>query len=307
MTRSSSPYSVTRDQSAPVQQGAATPNIAGWNIVRKLGGGAFTTVYQARPRGAPASQFAGYAIKMLAREHQNTPGVLTRFRQEARASRKVDSAHVVPVLNASLQEAPYFLVTPFLEGASLDTLLSSGISASLPVVLWIMRQAAQGLDALFTAGWMHGDLKPQNVIISPTCHVTLIDLGFARPLDSNEATYRLERPSLVGTPSYMAPELLTSNMLPDIRSDIYSLGVILFEMLTGRLPFDARDPGRLAQQHREQPPDLKLICPHLPKRVRRLVYAILAKEPLRRPQTPAELVDRLAALEIETFAERLAG
>src|SRR5262249_53310472 len=90
----------------------------------------------------------------------------------------------------------------------------------------------------------------------------------------------------------------------DIRSDVYSLGVTLFEMLTGHLPFDARNVAELTAQHRQDPPaDLRGQCPHVPTRAARLIHRMLAKEPLRRP-TPRELVDRLAGLEIDTFAER---
>jgi len=161
---------------------------------------------------------------------------------------------------------------------------------------------SEALDALHAAGWMHGDVKPSNTFISPNGHVTLLDLGFARcPGETGSAVERC----VTGTYNYIAPEMITSALGADIRSDVYSLGVMLFEMLCGRLPFEGDSLAELAIQHRQTPaPDLRRLVPQLPTGVVRLVREMLAKEPLRRPQSPRELVDRLAALEIETFSQR---
>jgi eukaryotic-like serine/threonine-protein kinase len=172
----------------------------------------------------------------------------------------------------------------------------------LPEILWFARQVAEGLDALWRAGWMHGDVKPSNIFISPEGHVTLLDLGFARKMaETGSAVDRY----VTGTCSYLAPEWITSTLRADIRSDIYSLGVVLFELLSGGLPFDGRDLAELATQHLQAaPPNLARLAPHLPNELTDLVRRMLAKDPLRRPQTPRDVVDELAALEIATFAER---
>jgi serine/threonine-protein kinase len=161
---------------------------------------------------------------------------------------------------------------------------------------------AEALEALHAAGWMHGDLKPGNVFLSPGGHVTLLDLGFARRCDeTGSAVDRL----LTGTCNYMAPELITSALGADIRSDIYSLGVVLFELLAGRLPFTGGSLTELTEQHRRcRPPDLRRLAPQLAGGVVQLVQQMLAKDPLRRPQSPCELIDRLVRLEIATFSER---
>jgi len=102
-----------------------------------------------------------------------------------------------------------------------------------------------------------------------------------------------------------ARELVTSAIRADIRSDIYSLGVVLFQLLGGRLPFTGTDLADLAERHRQsRPPDLRRLASHVPNSVVELVHQMLGKEPLRRPQTPRELIDRLVALEIATFSER---
>jgi serine/threonine-protein kinase len=141
-------------------------------------------------------------------------------------------------------------------------------------------------------------------MLAPSGHVTLIDFGFAHRLSSTTADWIMDLP-LTGTLSYLAPELLTSKLHADVRSDLYSLGIMLYEMLTGRVPFSASDPCELARKHREETPhELRLFAPRLPLRLVRLMQSLLAKQPLRRPGSAAEVVKRLTALEIETFADR---
>jgi eukaryotic-like serine/threonine-protein kinase len=214
----------------------------------------------------------------------------------------VSNAHLLPILAASLDEPPYYLAMPFLEGPSLAAYLDADQALDLPFIFWIARQVAEAAAALHRAGWIHGDVKPSNLIVSASGHATLIDLGFASPIENRVSI--ADRP-VAGTLNYMAPEVLYSATGGDAASDVYSLGVMLFEMLTGRLPFDADDVAELALQHRQQlPSDVRSLVPAVPVRGARLVRQMLSKDPLRRP-TSEELVDRLVMLEIETFTERL--
>jgi serine/threonine-protein kinase len=287
---------------ARVQSHTSAPKTVGsWELGRLIGEGALASVYEARPSGA-ADAPAAYALKMLRDSWADHPQAVEMLRREAFLGSKVSHAHLVPVLAANFREPPYFVVMPRLEGQTLAAHLAAGERFSLPVVLWIARQVAEALDALHAAGWMHADVKPGNIFVSPEGHATLIDLGFAHPVC--EAHGLGDRPVL-GTLRYIAPEMVTSTLSADIRSDIYSLGVTLFESLAGRLPFDAEEPHDLALEHRQGiPAQLRVLVPQLPTRAARLVRQMLAKDPLRRPQTPRELVNRLTALEIETFADR---
>lgn len=265
-----------------------------------------TEVFQARPATAPTSQPAGYALKLVTRECRDVEAAVELLQREGRVARQAASSHVVPVLSANFHQTPQFVVMPMLPGASMEQVLQFGSRPLLPVALWIGRQVAEALDALERAGWIHGDVKPGNMIIAPSGHVTLIDLGFARSFEEIDH----DRPgevALQGTLAYLAPELLTSRLRKDIRSDLYSLGVVLYQMLAGRLPFSAEQPQDLAEQHlAEKPQDLRILVPQLPTRVARFVHTMLSKDPMRRPHTAAEVVARLASLEIESFGARAA-
>ncbi|MBI3839389.1 MAG: serine/threonine protein kinase [Planctomycetia bacterium] len=300
---SSSKLQKSTSARAAREAGAARSSgrLGSWDLVRLAGEGQLASVYQARPAGGPVDQPASYAVKVLRGQWQDDSHGLAILAREAQVGRTVVHPHLIPILAAHLTEPPYFLVMPFLAGRSLAEHLPAQVSLELPLAFWFARQVAEALEALHRAGWMHCDVKPSNIFISPAGHVTLIDLGFARHV--RESRSAADRPVL-GTISYIAPEMLYSALGGDFKSDVYSLGVTLFEMLTGRLPFDGEDIAELALQHRQElPGDLRSLVPHLPTRAARLVNQMLAKEPLRRPP-PHDVIERLTALEIETFAER---
>jgi len=243
------------------QSGGRIARVGPWELLRLVGGGSLSQVYQASPAGTPPERPAAYALKMPGPARQDDAAAVALLRQEAAAGRAVNHPHVVAILSASLGQPPYYLV-------------------------------------------IHGDVKPSNVFLSPDGHATLLDLGFARPIG---AAHCLADRCVLGTPSYMAPELLTSASTADIRSDVYSLGVVLYEMLAGRLPFDAADLGALVSQHRQGSlPRLEKLAPWLPADVVRLVSRMLAKDLLRRP-SPAELLRQLTAMEIAALAEAVDG
>ena len=249
---------------------------------------------------------ATYAIKVLRDCWLQDAKAVAVMCREVQAARTIRHPRVISVLAAGLQGPPYYLVTPWLRGRTLRARLADSRPMDLPAALWIVRQVAEALDGMHAAGWMHGDVKPSNVFISPQGHVTLLDLGFARRIDEADAA---DRRYFTGTGSYLAPESVTSTLWTDIRSDIYSLGVVLFEMLTGRLPFPGDDLATVIHAHRTAAaPNPRRFAPQIPIEVMRLIRQMLCKEPLRRPQTPQELAGRLSTLEIKSFGERtLAG
>lgn len=278
------------------------PRVDPWELVRLAGEGSLSQVYAARPLGIPADRPPDYALKMLRPRWQTDPRAIAVIRREARVGREVAHPHLAAILAEGVERPPYFVVMPWLSGETLAKRLEAEEPIDLPVALWIARQVAEALDALHRAGWSHGDVKPSNIFVSPEGHVTLLDLGFARRRD--ETGSALDR-CVTGTGNYLAPEMITSTLRPDIRSDVYSLGVVLFEILSGRLPFEGKSLAEVATQHKQtRAPDLRRLVPQLPGDVTRLVAEMLAKQPLRRPQTPTELIQRLVPLEIATFAQR---
>jgi serine/threonine-protein kinase len=139
-------------------------------------------------------------------------------------------------------------------------------------------------------------------LVSPTGHATLLDFGFAQ--SPSEGRHWSTRP-LAGTLAYIAPEMVTSALAADPRSDVYSLGVTLYETLAGRRPLESDDPGELATLQREtKPADVRQHRPDVPEPVATLLNSMLAKDPLRRPDSARELAERLVRLEIDSFAIR---
>jgi serine/threonine-protein kinase len=240
-------------------------------------------------------------VKLLTLQHEQNALAVAGLRREAMVAAKVRHPHLIQVLAAHLDAPPYYLVMPRLEGSSLAG--ENGRKRLSPAMcLCVVRQVAQALAALHGQGWIHADLKPGNIHLSPNGHATLLDLGFARRPD--EALEFVRRP-LLGAPAYLAPEVFTSAYAPDARSDLYSLGVTWFELLARRRPFQGTGAAELAQQHLTAPvPDLRRLAPWLPQEVADLVNELLAKQPLRRPHSANELVERLVALEIQMFEDR---
>lgn len=276
-----------------------------WELLRCVAEGKLCQVFRARPAGADRSP--AYAVKLLVERWHDDAAAVEAMRREVVVGRQVSHPHLIPILSAQVNAPPYWIVMPWLEAAPLSQLIATGQRASapgisVPAALGVARQVAEALDALHCSGWMHADVKPSNVMVSSQGHATLIDLGFARqPADQISLVDRC----VAGTMHYVAPEMITSALRPDIRSDIYSLGATLYELLCGRPPFVAQGLAELAEQHRQhEPPELRTLAPAVPPNVAELVRTMLAKEPLRRPQSPRELVRRLVALEIETFRQR---
>ncbi len=280
-------------------------SVEGWELLERVAEGAYSDVYRARPADRCSPLPAAYAVKVLREPWCDRPEITELLRCEARVACEVCNPHLISVLAASTVNKPHFLVSPWLNGQTLSRILDSDRGIDLPSALWIARQTAEALHALETAGWMHGDVKPGNLIVSPEAHVTLIDLGFARPLGKGGSA--VDRP-IMGTYQYIAPEMVTSRLATDIRSDIYSLGVVLFQMLAARLPFEGQTLADLAEQHRIwRSPDLRQLVPTLPGGLTRLVREMLSKNPWRRPRHAQEVIERLTDLEIASFGQRWIG
>lgn len=270
-----------------------------WQHVEALHESDVTVVFRVRPQ---AGGEAAYVLKRLQPHWQDDPRAVALLEREAAAGRAVNHRNLVPVLDAQLRGEPRYVVTPLLQGQTLESLLSVRPRLSIAETLWFGRQIAEALGALDAAGWMHGDVKPSNIMVSPQGHATLIDLGFARR--QGEDRSEADRP-VPGTPWYLAPEMFLSRLRPDIRSDLYSLGAVMYRMLTGQSPFEGNSVASvLEQQLRSRPRPLGELNAQVPDEVAALVHRLLAKDSLRRPSSPVELVRQLVALELVYFESR---
>ena len=273
-----------------------------WLLVAPVAQGRLCRLFAARAADAPAGEGAPYVIKQLRPRWELDAEKRQCLQREALLGQQLNHPHLLPVLAHHLHRSPYYLVLPRLPGTTLRHFLKQRRRVSTATALSVARQVAQALAALEENGWMHGDVKPANVMLSPSGHVTLLDLGYARRLD--EQGWQLDRP-LVGTPYYMAPEMFTSRLKVDIRADFYSLGALLYELISGVRPFAGPQLSQVVTQHLTQAPrPIRHLVPWLPRPVAELIHRLLAKEPLRRPQSAAELVQRLVRLEVQFFEHR---
>ncbi len=278
------------------------PTIDDWRLTALLGKGATASVYAAAPMEQPADVESDYAMKVLHEPLWQDAAARLRMAREAAVARDVTHPNLTAVLAACLQKAPFFLLMPRLRGATLAEVLAVARRCNVPRALWIARQVAEALSAMHGAGWLHLDVKPANIMLDLSGHCTLIDLDLALPRDvaANDAGRELH-----GTLAYSAPELFTSRTNRQPASDVYSLGVMLYEMLCGCLPFRGDSPARFVEAHLNQiPPSIRTHQSDLPVELSRLVTRMLAKLPERRPTTDGELQDELARLEIATFGVR---
>jgi serine/threonine-protein kinase len=277
--------------------------IGPWQLVRLLHESELARVYCARPAVAAPDSPANYVVKVLRKEWWRDPHAIEMQRRAAWAGGAASHPHLLPVLSAGVEHPPFYFVTPRIAGRTLASVLEKQPRLPVAAALWIARQVAEALDALHAQTRMiHSDVKPANVIVGPGGHATLIDLGFVQ--SPQEGRHWSTRP-VYGTLNYLAPECLTSTLGAAPQSDLYSLGVTLYEMLAGRLPFAGRDAEQLLRLHREsQPTPLAQLREDVPPDVATLVARLLAKDPLRRPDSARELVETLVRLEIESFSAR---
>ena len=213
----------------PTTGAANKPQIVGiWRLLQKIHAGNWCDIFAAQPADASGSPRYDYAVKIartLAPEHLE---VTRQLRAEVEVARVARHPHLVPVLDADLQGSRPFIVMPRLEARTLSDILgkvdSQRASQPIPVSLWWVRQVAQALQSIHDNGWIHGDIKPENILVDSRGHVTLIDLGFAQSIGAaSDQCFR-------GTPDYAAPEQLAGGVASP-KSDIFSLGTVLLRLL----------------------------------------------------------------------------
>lgn len=279
----------------------AVPRIPGYELLTCLGGGELTSVYSARALGDDSP----CAVKVLRPDWADQATAIKLLQREARACLAVRHPHLVRLQHEHVTRSPYFLVLELLAGESLRRRMRRDYQLEAPTAVWIARQTAEALAALHAAGFIHADVKPDNIRLVGDGKAVLLDLGFAH--HPGENAHLLGDGYVLGTADYLPPELCGAQPIDDFAGDIFSLGVMFFEMLTGRLPYP---PGSLAKtllRHEADPPqEVRTLVADLPGPIAELVRRLLARRPKDRPSA-AQVVQQLIPLEIAAIRRRRAA
>lgn len=266
-----------------------------YRLEAKLGSGGMSTVYLARDEVLDRP----VAVKLMHREMTEQPDQLDRFNQEARAVAKLSNPNVVAVIDAGEDQGRPYIVLEYVQGETLKQRIARVGALDATEALAYGLEVAQGLGVAHERNMVHRDVKPQNVLIDSTGRAKLTDFGIARELNDEGVT---ATGKVIGTTDYVAPEQAMGKDV-DPRSDIYSLGIVVYEMLTGDVPFEAENQIGVAMKHvNEEIPDVQVIRPDISAASARVVDRATAKNPDDRYQTIEEMGDDLqAALEVEAI------
>src|SRR5688572_8130584 len=258
-----------------------------YEIREELGQGGMATVYRAYD---PLFE-REVALKILKQELLNDLPLRERFEHETKIIAKLDHVAIVPVYDVGPDNDHLFFVMRYMAGGSLSERIQNG-SLSLIDIAGILQRLAAALDYAHYKGVIHRDLKPANILFDEHNKAYISDFGIAKLA---QASTRLTNSGIIGTPTHMSPEQARGEEV-DGRSDIYSLGVILFEMLSGKMPFEATTPLGMALKHATEPaPHILDVNPHLPAGVEAVIKKALAKKPEQRYDSGTEFANAFIA------------
>ncbi len=265
--------------------------LGGFIVERELGRGAMGTVYQARQ----VSLDRPVAVKVLHAHLSDDATFIERFRREARGIAKLNHPNIVRILGIGEHERAHYFAMELVNDRTIKERLERDGRFSPRSALRVMAQACQGVHAAHEAGVVHRDLKPENLALDSNGRVKVMDFGVARQQDADEVGLTSSG-TLVGTPAFMSPEQAAGRQATP-ASDVYSLGVVFYELLTGALPFDHPDLLVLLQQHQwDEPAAPRTLVPEIPVGIEEIVLQMLAKAPAERYATCAEVVADLRAV-----------
>ena len=265
----------------------AAESFAHYNLIRVVGRGGMSTVYEAEDRRMGRS----VAVKVLAppfgSTHDDVHALRSRMMREARAIAALSHPNIVTIYDVGTENGQDYLVMEYLKGETLRERMK-GAPLSLTEVSGVLSQVAAALDTVHAAGIVHRDLKPSNIMILPSGQVKLMDFGVARHQDDTMVT---QVGMIVGTPTFMAPEQIRGE-LGTGSSDIWALGILTYQMITGRLPFPGKHiPAILHQVAFDDPPPIE----GLPPRAQTVIDRALQKDPSARYATATEMASAFAA------------
>src|SRR5919109_3052943 len=258
-------------------------------ILRKLGAGGMADVYLAEDQELGRR----VAIKTLNDRHAGDDQFVERFRREAKNAAGLSHANIVSIYDRGQAEGTYYIAMEYLDGRTLKELLVRFGPPPIRVAVGYVRQILSALAFAHRHGIVHRDIKPHNVIVDSSGHVKVTDFGIARSATSQMT----EAGSIIGTAQYLSPEQARGAPV-DQRSDLYSVGVLLYELLTGTVPFTGDTPVEIAMKHLSEVPERpSRRRAEVPRGLDMVVVRALAKDPDERYQTAEEMDDDLARVE----------
>jgi len=288
--------SIPKNWSVPAQPAAATGSglspgsVLGtrYEIVGLLGQGGMGAVYKARDR--EVDRFV--ALKVIRPEMAVNPEILRRFKQELILARQITHRNVIRIFDLGEAEGIKFITMEFIEGRDLNSLMTQKGKLSFEETAQIVEQVCLALEAAHSEGVVHRDLKPQNIMLDKQGKVIVMDFGIARSMESDGTT---QTGKLVGTPDYMSPEQVMGGHI-DARSDLFTLGVILYELLTGSVPYKAdRTQTAMFKRTREVPRPPAEVDPTVPRFLSAVTVKCLQIDAAQRYQSAREIVQDLEA------------
>jgi len=262
-----------------------------YKIIDEIESGSFGTVYIARDKESNCL----YAVKVMHPEHALDSELISRFQREAYILQGLSDPHIVRIIDYGNDGDLYYIVMEYVDGQSLRYYITTSGRIEALRALNYTWQIAAGLDTAYKHKVVHRDIKPQNILINNAGVVKITDFGMARGQDFPTLTQIDE---FMGTAYYVSPEQAESGHLADIRSDLYSLAVVLFEMLEGHPPYmGGTVPDILRKHSQEKIPSISRLRPNLPPEMDFFFQKALAKAPAARFQTPREFINALEQLQ----------